>query len=206
MRTLRCLPPLSLWLVFIAYVTLDGPAEAQQMYIDLEERVSGLPSLVAGSHDPADLLSTSLDTIIHDRTICCGRNSALEDSVERADPLSLKDAASKLQGRHLLSDGRSISVAAEFWPTEAADCLRIVSSLKDNHALLMAWNSHLYVVYGVVYRSVPYSRETGPSCVLRRLRLRDTGFSDSRRQVEYNRETDEPAKIQGFLYVAVTSQ
>jgi len=176
------------------------------MYTDLEARVSGLPSLMAKSHDLADVLPTSLDTILHDRSICCGRDSALEDSVARADPLSLKDVASRLEGRHLLSDGRPISVKAEFWPTEAVDAVRLVNTLNDKHALLMAWNSHLYVVYGVVYRWVDYSADSGPYCVLRRLLLVDTRFSDSRRAVEYNRETDDPAKVQGFLMVTFAPQ
>ena len=176
------------------------------MYTDLEVRVSGLPSLMAKSHDLADVLPTSLDIILHDRTICCGRDSALEDDVARADPMSLKDVASRLQGRHLLSDGRPISITAEFWPTEVVDALRMVNTLRDNHALLMAWNSHLYVVYGVVYRWVDYSADMGPYCVLRRLLLLDTRFSDSRRTVEYNREIDDPAKVQGFLIVNVAQQ
>lgn len=206
MKTLRCFPPLNLFLLFIAYFALDHAAEGQQMYTDLEVRVSGLPSLMAKSHGLEDVLPTSLDIILHDRTICCGRNSALEDDVARADPMSLKDVASRLQGRHLLSDGRPISVTAEFWPTEVVDALRMVTTLRDNHALLMAWNSHLYVVYGVVYRWVDYSADMGPYCVLRRLQLIDTRFSDQRRTVEYNRETDDPANVQGFLTVDVAPQ
>jgi hypothetical protein len=163
------------------------------MYTDLEARVSGLPSLMAKSHDLADVLPTSLDTI-------------LQDSVVKADPLSLKDVASKLEGRHLLGDGRPISVKAEFWPIEAVDGLRIVNTLNDKHALLMSWNAHLFVVYGVVYRWVDYSADSGPYCVLRRLLLLDTRFSDSRRAVEYNRETDDPAKVQGFLLVTYAAQ
>jgi hypothetical protein len=202
MITLRCFPRVNLLLLFIfAYFTLDHAAEGQQMYTDLEVRVSGLPSLMAKSHDLKDVLPTSLDTILHDPTICCGRDSALEDDVARADPRSLRDVASRLQGRHLLSDGRPTSVRTEFWPTEAVDALKIVNTLKENHALLMAWNTHLYVVYGVVYRWVDYSPDVGPHCVLRRLLLLDARFSDSRRMVEYNRETDDPANVQGFLTV-----
>lgn len=194
------------FLVFVACTTLHCAANGQQMYTDLEARVSGLPSLMAKSHDLADVLPTSLDTILHDRSICCGRDSALEDSVVKADPLSLKDVASKLEGRHLLGDGRPISVKAEFWPIEAVDGLRIVNTLNDKHALLMSWNAHLFVVYGVVYRWVDYSADSGPYCVLRRLLLLDTRFSDSRRAVEYNRETDDPAKVQGFLLVTYAAQ
>jgi hypothetical protein len=132
-------------LVFATSIVTCCSAFGQQMSSDLEARVSGLPLLMAKSHDLADVLPTSLDTILHDRSICCGRDSALEDSVARADPLSLKDVASRLEGRHLLGDGRPISVKAEFWPTEAVDGLRIVNTLNDKRALMMVWNSRLYV-------------------------------------------------------------
>jgi len=193
-------------LVFATCIVTCCSAFGQQMYTDLEARVSGLPSLMAKSHELADVLPTSLDTILHDRSICCGRDSALEDSVARADPLSLKDVASRLEGRHLLGDGRPISVKAEFWPTEAVDGLRIVNTLNDKRALMMVWNSRLYVVYGVVYRWVSYSADGGPYCVLRRLLLLDTRYSDSRRALEYNRDTDDPAKVQGFLLVTYAPQ
>lgn len=206
MMTSRPFPLLLCLLGAAACFVFRCSANGQQPYIDLEDRVGGLSSLVANSHDPADVLLTSLDTIVHDPSICCGRGSALEDSAAEADPWSLKDVASRLQGRHLLGDGRPISITAEFWPTEAVDAVRLVNALKNKHALLMAWNSHLYVVYGVVYRWVDYSRHNKPYCVLRRLLLLDTRFSDWRRAVEYNRETDDPAKVQGFLTVTTAPQ
>src|SRR5882724_3491807 len=93
---------LVLWLV------LEGCVVAQVYHPGQEVRVKGLPALIARSHDAADVLMTSLDTIVHDRSLCCGKDSALEDSVAQADPASLKDVAAKLQGRHLLSDGRPV--------------------------------------------------------------------------------------------------
>jgi hypothetical protein len=196
----------TLRLLLFVFCLAASSAYAQQMYTDLEVHVSGLPELMAKSHDPSDVLPTSLDTILHDRIICCGKDSALEDSVERADPLSLKNIASKLQGRHLLSDGRPIIVTAEFWPTEAVDALKLVHMLNEKHALLMVWNSHLYVVYGIVYRWVDYSADSGPYTVIRKLQLLDTRYSDSRREVEFNRESDDPSKVQGLLMVTIAPQ
>ena len=62
------------------------------------------------------------------------------------------------------------------------------------------------LVYGVVYRWVADSADSGPYCVLRSLLLVDTRFSGSRRALEYNRETDDPAKVQGFLLVTYAPQ
>jgi hypothetical protein len=53
------------------------PASSQQMYVDLEDQVTGLPSLVANSNGAANVLPISLATILHDPSICCGKDSAL---------------------------------------------------------------------------------------------------------------------------------
>src|ERR1700722_19127389 len=98
--------------IAISYLALCGYALAQHTYKPDGVHVSGLPTLMARSHDPSDVLLTSLNTIVPDREVCCGKDSALEDSAQRADPTSLQDVAAKLQGRHLLSDGRPIIVTA----------------------------------------------------------------------------------------------
>jgi hypothetical protein len=53
-------------------------------------------------------------TEFHDQTVCCGRDSALEDSAQAADARSLKEIATTLDGRQLLGDYGSIS-AADAW-------------------------------------------------------------------------------------------
>ena len=183
-------------------------ANGQAFNTDLEVRVGGLPALMARSHDPSDVLPTSLDIIFHDRSICCGRDSALEDSVAAADPLSLKDLANKLQGRHLLGDGRPIQVTAEFWPPDAVNSGKLIGALTDKHALLMEWNSHLYVVYGVVYQWVWYGGDEsgGAMTVIREFLLLDTRFSDSRRTTVFNRETEDLSKVQGLLFLDTKPQ
>ena len=163
---------------------------------------------MARSHDLSDVLPTALDTILHDRSICCGKDSALEDNVAAADPLSLKDVASKLQGRHLLGDGRPIQVTAEFWPAAAVNPGKVIGALTDQHALLMAWDSHLYVVYGVVYQWIRVGGDDtgGALTVIHKLLLLDTRFSDSRRTVVFNRDTDDLSIVQGLLLVQSKSQ
>jgi len=106
---------------------------------------------MARTHEPSDVLLTSLDTIIHDRRVCCGKDSALEDSTAKADPSSLKDIAAKLRGRQLLSDGRPIMVTAESIDPAAINGGMLIATLHEKHALLFEWNSNLYVCYGVTY-------------------------------------------------------
>jgi hypothetical protein len=132
-------------------LALGCAAHGQDYYTNQEVRVPGLRTLVARSHAPSDVLKTSLATIMDDRSVCCGRDSALGDSVEKADPLSLKDIAAKLQGRHLLSDGRPIMVEAMYVEPQAINSGMLITTLRDKHPLLLAWNFHLYVCYGVTY-------------------------------------------------------
>src|ERR1700758_2196716 len=80
-------------LAVVTYLAASTLAYSQTYYRDQEVRVNNLLSVVARSHDPSDVLQASLETIFHDQEICCGRDSALEDSVQAADPRSLKEIA-----------------------------------------------------------------------------------------------------------------
>lgn len=176
-----------------------------QSYPNEEIRVGGLPALMAGSHEPSDVLLTSLDTVLHDRSICCGTDSALGDSAEKANPLSLKDIVSQLQGRHLLSDGRPITVTAEYFEPAAINSGMLIGTLRDKHALLLEWNSHVYVCYGVVYDAI-YDDNGSLLYSIRKFLLLDTRYSDSCRRVVFNRESDDWSKVQGMLRVTAAPQ
>jgi hypothetical protein len=177
--------------------------QAQDYPITQEVHVTGLRVLMARSHEPSDVLLTSLDTIIHDRSVCCGKDSALVDSAERTDPASLKDIAGKLQGRHLLSDGRPIMITAAYIEPQAISAGMLIGALRDQHAMLLQWKSHLYVCYGVTYGKY-YDPNSGVEVdSIYKFQLLDTRYSDSRREVVFNRETDDWSKVQGMLWLAV---
>ena len=176
-----------------------------QSYSNQEIRVSGLRPLMARSHDRSDVLLTSLDTVLHDRSICCGTDSALGDSAEKANPLSLKDVATKLQGRHLLSDGRPIMVTAEYFEPATINSGMLIGTLRDKHALLLQWNSHVYVCYGAIYDEL-YDENGMLQYSIRSFLLLDTRYSDSRREVIFNRQTDDWSKVQGMMRVTVAPQ
>jgi hypothetical protein len=174
---------------------------------NLELRVPGLHRLKARSHDRSDVLLTSLDVVFNDPDICCGKNSALEDRATAANPLSLNEVASKIQGRWLLSDGRPIQVKAEILgPTPSLDIsYRIIGALRNKHALLLEWNSHLYVLYGAVFDEADTS-EVVSSYMIHKLLLVDTRYSDFRRYVTFNRDTDDWGRVQGLLLLSATAQ
>jgi hypothetical protein len=194
----------------LSCLALCGFAYGQILNQDQEIQVHNLPSLMARSHDASDVLLTSLDTVFHDREICCGKDSALEDSASAADPESLKAVASKLDGRHLLSDGRPIIVKAEYVAPDAVNSANLIGMILNQHAALIEWNSHLYVVHGVVY--MWFASRSGPEggvsegTVIHKLLLWDTRYSDSRREVVFNRETDDWSKVQGLLFLEAQPQ
>jgi hypothetical protein len=174
---------------------------AQLLYHDYEAEVHNLPLLESRTKDAADVLQTGLATIFHDKEVCCGKDSALGDSVDRADPTSLKDVAARLNGRQKLSDGRAVMVTAEFVPTDKGRML--IERMMHEHAPLMQWKSQLYVVHDVVYR---WSSSSTPDSgglmmtVIRKFLLWDVRFSDSRRDVVFDLERDDLSQVQGFLY------
>lgn len=181
-------------------------ALAQDYYQPKEIRIEDLPQITAKSRDASDVLAASVEIIFRDKEICCGRNSALGDAVQAADPKALKDVSAKLQGRHPLSDGRPIMVTADYVPADSINSGALVGALTDKRAPLMLWNSHLYVVYGVTYVETVDSQSGAFVDVIRTILLLDTRFSDERRQVSFNRQTDDLGKVQGILMLKAAPQ
>ena len=203
---IRFLAPALLVLVSCPGFGQDTTPGSYVFHPNQEIRVPQLPSVRAQSEDASDVLTASLDVIVHDKTICCGRDSALEDIVGAADPRSLRDIETKLQGRHLLSDGRPVFVNASFLPSSSGDAgYRIVSALMADHALLALWNSHLYVLDGAIFDETLYSDGTRMD-VIHKLLFLDTRFSDSRREVTFERNVDDWSKVQGMLLISFAPQ
>jgi hypothetical protein len=195
--------------LMVVCLTVCGCAHGQILYQDQELEAPDLPSLTARSTHSADVMLTSLETVFHDHEVCCGKDSALEDSAAATDPRSLKDAASRLQGRHLLSEGRPIMVTASYLTPDAVNGGLLITWFQDKHAALMRWNSHLYVVHGIVYMwTATGSSESGvsESTLIHKFFLWDTRYSDSRREVVFNRDTDDLSNVEGFLFVAAKPQ
>lgn len=185
----------------------DNPRGWQAYRPNQEVRVVQLPALMARSHDLPDVLLTSLDIVFNDPDICCGKDSALENRAVAADALSLKDVASRVQGRQLLSDGRPVLVTAEFQPAAPTVDISwwIIGELRDKHALLTVWNSHLYVLYGAVYDEVA-GDDGSIAFAIHKLLLLDPRYSGPRREVTFNRDSDDWNKVQGMLRLTVTPQ
>jgi len=129
----------------------------------------------------SDVLLTSLDIVFHDPGVCCGKDSALEDRALSANPLSLKEIASKIRGMQLLSDGRPIMISADLLPTSPSLDIswQIVGLLRDKQALLIVWNSHLYVLYGANFDEV-VSEDGSSAFMIHKLLLLDTRYSGAR--------------------------
>jgi hypothetical protein len=171
-----------------------------------EVRVNSLPSIAARSHDRSDVLLTSLDIIFRDHSICCGWDSALEDSAAATDPRSLKDIINKLGGRHLLSDGRPIMVTVvDLAPTASRNPASIVDALKKKHALLFMWNSRLYVLYGALFDEALYN-DGSQAVTIHQLFLLDTRYPDSRRKLVFSREKNDWNQVEGLLLFAIAPQ
>jgi hypothetical protein len=186
-------------------LAVGGCAYPQEYYPNREVRINDLPSVTSKSSDASDVLAASVEIILRDKEICCAKNSALEDSVQSADPKSLKDIAAKLQGRHRLSDGRPIMVTAEYVPATSLVSGTLLSTLSEKHPLLMEWNSHLYVVSGVIY-STTYTAEGARMDSILKIFLLDPRFSGQRREVTFDRSTDDWGKVEGLLTLKAARQ
>lgn len=183
----------------------DQPTDSCWLYLANEEvRVSNLPSLTATSKDTSAVIATAVEMVLHDQTLCCGKDSALGDSV-LSEPRSLKELGTKLQGRHLLSDGRPIAVNAEYASQTSINAGSVIGALQDQRAPLLEWKSHVYVLYGAIFGETRCQSGARQYSIVKLLLL-DPRFSDQRREVVFNRDTDELAKVQGLLTLSVAQQ
>ena len=187
--------------VVASCLALGCLASGQVAYPEQEVRIHDLPWLTARSTHRLDALVTSLEIIFNNKEICCGKNSALEDSVQSSDPRSLKDIASKLLGRHLLSDGRPITVTAEYLAPDQVTAGHLIAMLRDQHPALMMWNSHLYVVYGATFVETDDYSTNQIAYAVHKFLLQDVRFSDARRTLSFDRLTEDLSKVQGLLFL-----
>lgn len=192
-------------LVLVSMVSVSAFGQDTPGYVfypNQDVRVTDLPAITATSANKSAVLAAGLETILQDKAVCCGKDSVFEDTV-LSTPLSLKELSSKLQGKHVLSDGRSIMVSADYTPQSAITPDLMIGALRDQHALLMIWKSHLYVFYGVLFDETIFASGQRQFAV-RELFLLDPRFSDQRRDIEFKRESDDWEKVDGLLTLEVT--
>jgi len=185
---------------YILCLVLCGIAFGQITSGDKEVTVRDLVPVRARSSESLDVLKASLEMVLRDEGVCCGKDSALEDTLDRVDPHSLQDVAGKIQGRHLLSDGRPIKVTVEYLSPEQVNAGHMMLMLGANHAAVMAWDSHFYVIDGMTYVESADS-DGNITYVVHKFSLLDPRYSDSRRRVTFDRTVQDASKIQGVLFV-----
>jgi len=109
----------------------------------------------------------------------------------------------RLRGKHYLDSGAPVFVADQYWPAapieqNSVQALDIINSLTAQRPLLMNWDGHFYVVYGVVFDECIDSNRGYYFPSISTLFLVDTRFSGLRRYVSFKR-TDNWGKVTGFL-------
>lgn len=178
----------------------DVPPPGYVVHPNLEIRISDLPTQTASADATA-----ALETLFHDPKLCCGETSILQDSARAANPLSLEDISGRIVGKHLLTDGHSITVATNYLAPNAINPDPIIETLVKNQPALFEWDSHLYVLYGAVYDEKHFDTG-GREFVIHKLLLLDTRFTGHRRETSFNRDQDDWKDVQGLLIVSTTMQ
>lgn len=181
----------------------DFPTDTYVIVPNQEVRLASLPSITAASKSKSDVMAASVATAVIDPDVCCGRNSALVDPVDSTNGRSLMLLGNKIQGKHYLDNGLSIVVTPQYWPVASVRPDNIIGSLMAQHPLLMVWSGHLYIVHGAVFDEWRYY-SGARAYVIKKLLLVDTRFSDGRRYVSFNRQTDDWGKVTELLALTIT--
>jgi hypothetical protein len=196
----------ALLLITFYCVSAHGQLDGSYGYVfhpNQKVRVESLPSIVAASRSESDVMAASLAIAVRDRAVCCGRKSALEDQAAAAEGTSLKELGAALRGKHYLDSGETIVVADQYWSGAEANPQGIVGSLMAQCPLIMDWDGHLYVVYGALFDEYRYY-SGDITWVIKKLSLVDPRFSDKRRYVSFDRQTDDWGKVTGLLALTIT--
>lgn len=181
----------------------DIPGGWILVHPNLEVRIESLPAIVAESKDNSDVMVADVAIAVMDPAVCCGRNSALEDEPALSNGAPLKEVGEKLRGKHYLDSGETIVVSDSYWSGASVNAESIVRSLVEQHPLLMDWEGHLYVIYGVEFDEYAYSN-AGIGDVIKKLLLVDARYSGKRRYVTFDRQTDDWGKVTGILALTIT--
>lgn len=181
----------------------QSPTQGYVLHPHQEVQVASLPSIVADSTADTDVLAASLATAVMDPQICCGRKSALEDQVATISHSSLKELGQKIRGKHYLYSGTSVVITDEYWPGAGVNAEQLIATLQAQRPLLMLWNNHVYVLYGAVFNEYVYDDGTSTH-VIEKLLLLDTRFDDDRRNVTFDRQTDDWNNVAGLLSLTIT--
>jgi hypothetical protein len=82
----------------------------------------------------------------------------------------------------------------------------LIEALTEKQSPLMDWNSHLYVVYGIIFDLTVDDTSGAKTYAIRKLLLLDPRFSDQRREVVFDRQIDDWGKVVGLLLLKAASQ
>lgn len=151
--------------------------------------------------DSTPQIVPAMEAVIADPLVCCGKDSALGDQPVTGDFHSLQELGSKLNGsRRTLSDGHPVTLSADYVPAASINSDSFVVPLMKHQPILMQWNSHIYVVYGVNYGEVLY--ESGRhDYVIQKILLLDPSSSGAAHETAFDRQKDDWSKVQGLLLV-----
>ncbi len=178
----------------------DTPPQGYVVHPNLEIRIGNLPAQTASADATA-----ALETLFHDPKLCCGTNSILADAARAANPLSLEDISGKIVGKHLFTDGHSVTITTNYLAANAINPDPIIETLVKNQPALFEWDSHLYVLYGAVYDEKHFDTG-GHEFVIHKLLLLDTRFTGQRRETSFDRDHDDWKDVQGLLLVNTATE
>jgi len=96
-------------------------------------------------------------------------------------------------------------VTADYVPADQVNPGQIVGALREKRLPLIEWDSRMYVLYGAIFDETS-DPETGTVDAIHKLFLLDVRFSDARREITFNRDTDDWGKVQGLLMLKAAPQ
>jgi len=143
-------------------------------------------------------LTSLLQAVVNDSEVCCGKDSALQHDVELLNTTSLQAVNDKLKGRHVMRDGRWVTIDAEYLAEPAINSAILIRYVLQDQMTLLEWNAHVYLVKSIAFDQTQYSDGTN-DYVIQGMTLLDPQSKTKNKEVVFDRQKDAWGNIKGLL-------
>jgi hypothetical protein len=154
----------------------------------------------ASNTGPGGSLSALLQAIFHDPEVCCDKDSALQHDVELLASNSLQAVNDKLKGRHVMRDGRWVTIDTQYAGEASIVSAALISNVLQGQLVLLEWDSHVYLLKSVTFDETRYTDGTS-DYVIRGMMVLDPQSKTKNMEVNYNRQKDDWGNIKSLLIV-----
>jgi hypothetical protein len=189
-------------MLLVATVSCLAQTDSKQVFAYKPNQHARLQHIeLRSTADRSDSLNVLIEAAFHDPDICCGKQSALRSDLEHLITDSLQGVGNRLKGRHVVKDGRWISVEAKYLPESSINAVALVEPVLQDERVVVEWNHRLYLLKAVSFDETRFT-DGSSDYVITQMTLLDPQSKAKNHEVLFVRQKNEWSNI-GLLRLTV---